>query len=313
MSASIPVIDLEPLRCGGEAGLAKVAAELGQACRGVGFFYVVNHGVPAELIAEAFAKSRAFFAEPIAGKLEIAIDVVGANRGYSGFMREALDPSHGRDKKEAFNIGLDLAPDDSGLLAGEPFRALNAWPRTPGFRETFLAYFDACLTLGGEIHRAFARDLGLPLEFFVDKLERSLATLRILRYPPEPEGEIGAGEHTDYGNITLLATDGVGGLEVRTRAGQWLAAPSIPGAFVVNIGDCLMRWTNDVYVSTPHRVVSRGTGERYSIAFFLDANPLAKVEAIPSCVPAGESPKYAPILSHEYLRQRLEATFPKGG
>ncbi len=313
MSASIPVIDLEPLRCGGEAGLAKVAAELGQACRGVGFFYVVNHGVPAELIAEAFAKSRAFFAEPIAGKLEIAIDVVGANRGYSGFMREALDPSHGRDKKEAFNIGLDLAPDDSGLLAGEPFRALNAWPRTPGFRETFLTYFDACLTLGGEIHRAFARDLGLPLEFFVDKLERSLATLRILRYPPEPEGEIGAGEHTDYGNITLLATDGVGGLEVRTRAGQWLAAPSIPGAFVVNIGDCLMRWTNDVYVSTPHRVVSRGTGERYSIAFFLDANPLAKVEAIPSCVPAGESPKYAPILSHEYLRQRLEATFPKGG
>ena len=313
MSASIPVIDLEPLRCGGEAGLAKVAAELGQACRGVGFFYVVNHGVPAELIAEAFAKSRAFFAEPIAGKLEIAIDVVGANRGYSGFMREALDPSHGRDKKEAFNIGLDLAPDDSGLLAGEPFRALNAWPRTPGFRETFLAYFDACLTLGGEIHRAFARDLGLPLDFFVDKLERSLATLRILRYPPEPEGEIGAGEHSDYGNITLLATDGVGGLEVRTRAGQWLAAPSIPGAFVVNIGDCLMRWTNDVYVSTPHRVVSRGTGERYSIAFFLDANPLAKVEAIPSCVPAGESPKYAPILSHEYLRQRLEATFPKGG
>ena len=313
MSASIPVVDLDPLRHGGEAGLAKVAAQLGEACRGVGFFYVVNHGVPANLIAEAFARSRAFFAEPIADKLKIAMDVVGGNRGYTGFMREALDPSHGRDKKEAFNIGLDLALNDPGLNGGEPFRALNAWPKTPGFRATFLAYFDACVKLGDEIHRAFARDLGLPLDFFVDKLERPLATLRLLRYPPEPVGEIGAGEHTDYGNITLLATDGVGGLEVRTRSGEWIAAPSIPGAFVVNIGDCLMRWTNDVYVSTPHRVVSRGAGERYSIAFFLDPNPLARVEAIPSCVPADETPKYPPILAHDYLRQRFEATFPKDG
>ena len=123
----------------------------------------------------------------------------------------------------------------------------------------------------------------------------SSSTSSIVRWRPcgccatrrSRSGEIGAGEHTDYGNITLLATDGVGGLEVRTRDGQWLAAPSIEGAFVVNIGDCLMRWTNDVYVSTPHRVVSRGAGERYSIAFFLDPHPLARVEAIPSCVPAG--------------------------
>ena len=312
MSVAIPVIDLDPLRHGGAAGLAQVAGELGQVCRGVGFFYVVNHGAPAELVADAFAKSRAFFAEPLEAKLEIAMDVVGGNRGYSGFMREALDPARGRDKKEAFNIGLDLAADDPGLNGGEPFRALNAWPRTPGFRETLLAYFDACAGLGGALHRAFAHDLGLPPDFFADKLERSLATLRLLRYPQEPEGEIGAGEHTDYGNVTLLATDGVGGLEVRTRGGQWLAAPSIPGAFVVNIGDCLMRWTNDVYVSTPHRVVSRGAGERYSIAFFLDANPLAKVEAIPSCVPAGQAAKYPPILTHEYLRQRFEATYLKG-
>ena len=96
-----------------------------------------------------------------------------------------------------------------------------------------------------------------------------MATLRLLHYPASSsEGEIGAGEHTDYGNITLLATDDVGGLEVRTRSGDWIAAPPIPDAFVVNIGDCLMRWTNDVYVSTPHRVVNRSGRERYSIAFF---------------------------------------------
>ncbi len=308
MSSQIPVIDLAPLREGHETGLEAVAREIGAACRDVGFFYVVNHGVPAELIDDAFAKSRAFFAQSVAEKLELAMDVVGGNRGYTGFMGEALDPTHGRDKKEAFNIGIELAADDPGL-ASEPFRALNAWPRTSGFRQTMLQYFQACERLGAEIHRAFARDLGLADAFFKDKLERSLATLRLLRYPPEPAGEIGAGTHTDYGNITLLATDGVGGLEVRTRNGEWLAAPSIDGAFVVNIGDCLMRWTNDVYVSTPHRVVSRGGGERYSIAFFLDPHPLARVEAIPSCVPAGAAPKYPPILAHEYLRSRFEATY----
>jgi isopenicillin N synthase-like dioxygenase len=306
----IPVIDLEPLRHGGETGLDRIAGEIGEACRRVGFFYVVNHGVPASLRAEAFAKSRAFFAQPVAEKLEVSIDRIGGNRGYSGFMRETLDPTHGRDKKEAFNIGLELAPDDPGLAAGEPYRALNGWPRTPGFRETLLQYFDACLALGADIHRAFARDLGLAADHFAAKLEQPMATLRLLRYPPEPAGEIGAGAHTDYGNITLLATDGVGGLEVRRRGGGWMAAPAVDDAFIVNIGDCLMRWTNDVYVSTPHRVVSRGQGERYSLAFFLDPNPFAKVEAIPSCVPAGEAPRYPAILAHDYLRSRLEATYP---
>jgi isopenicillin N synthase-like dioxygenase len=310
MNERIPVVDLGELRRAGEADLA---AEIGAACRGPGFFYVVNHGVPASLIGDAFAKSAEFFAAPLGVKLAVAMDVVGGNRGYTGYMGEALDPAHGRDRKEAFNIGIELAPDDPGLNGGEPFRALNAWPRTSGFRATMLAYFDACLSLGVAIHRAFARDLGLPLDFFADKLERPLATLRLLHYPPEPAGAIGAGAHTDYGNITLLATNGVSGLEVRTRDGEWLEAPSRPDAFVVNIGDCLMRWTNDVYVSTPHRVVSRGAGERYSIAFFLDPHPFAKVEAIPSCVPTGTAPKYPPILAHDYLRSRFEATYPPAG
>ena len=111
-----------------------------------------------------------------------------------------------------------------------------------------------------------------------------MATLRLLRYPGAARADdaIGAGTHTDYGNLTLLATDDVGGLEVRTRDGEWIEAPALPGAFVVNIGDCLMRWTNDVYVSTPHRVVNRSARERYSIAFFYDPNPDAEVAAIPS-------------------------------
>ncbi len=230
-------------------------------------------------------------------------------------MHEALDPSRGPDRKEAFNVGLELAPDDPDLIAGKPFRSLNAWPNLPNFRKTQLVYFDASAALGARLHRAFADDLGVSPGFFADKFDRPMATLRLLRYPAastvEDDG-IGAGAHTDYGNLTLLATDDVGGLEVRTRNGAWIEAPVVADAFVVNIGDCLMRWTNDVYVSTPHRVVNRSAGERYSIAFFFDPNPEAEVAAIPSCVRRGVESRYAPILAADYLKFRLDASKPGG-
>jgi isopenicillin N synthase-like dioxygenase len=310
---TLPIIDLESSGEGDGALLTRVAAEVGAACRDVGFFYVVNHGVAPELIAKAFAQSRDFFALPVADKRKLAIETIGGNRGYSGLLHEALDPTRGPDMKEAFNVGLDLAADDSELLAGKPFRSLNAWPGVSDFRETLLSYYDACAALGARLHRAFAQDLGLRADFFDDKFNRPMATLRLLHYPAPPRAApapTGAGAHTDYGNLTLLATDDVGGLEVRTRAGQWIEAPVVPGAFVVNIGDCLMRWTNDVYVSTPHRVVNRSARERYSIAFFYDPNPDAIVETIPSCVGEGEVVRYPPILAADYLAMRLDASKP---
>jgi isopenicillin N synthase-like dioxygenase len=275
-AATLPITDLGSSGEGGGASLTRIAAEVGAACRDVGFFYVVNHGVDQGLIAKAFAQSRKFFALPVADKRTLAIETVGGNRGYSGLLHEALDPGRGPDMKEAFNVGLDLPADDPELLAGRPFRSLDAWPGVSGFRETLLSYYDACAGLGARLHRAFATDLGLSRDFFDDKFDRPMATLRLPHYPAPPSAAaapIGAGEHTDYGNLTLLATDDVGGLEVRMRAGQWIEAPVVPGAFIVNIGDCLMRWTNDVYVSTPHRVVNRSARERYSIAFFYDPDP----------------------------------------
>ena len=164
-------------------------------------------------------------------------------------------------------------------------------------------------------HRAFARDLGLRTDHFADKFDRPMATLRLLRYPAaESRGDetIGASAHTDYGNLTLLATDDVGGLEVRTRDGEWIEAPPLANAFVVNIGDCLMRWTNDVYVSTPHRVVNRSGRARYSIAFFCDPNPDAEVAVIPSCVEPGAPIRYPPVLAADYLKFKLEASKPEG-
>ena len=312
MAKTLPVIDLSSLSKDG-SGLAQTAEKIGAACRDVGFFYVINHGVDSDLMAAAFAQSRQLFALPLEDKRRIASDKVGGNRGYFALMGEALDPARGPDRKEAFNVGFDLEADDPELLAGKPFRSLNAWPGLPGFTETLIAYYDACAALGQRLHHAFAHDLGLRPDFFDDKFIRPMATLRLLHYPPGSNGaveEIGAGVHTDYGNLTLLATDDVGGLEARTRAGEWIEAPPMPDAFVVNIGDCLMRWTNDVYVSTPHRVVNRSGRERYSIAFFFDPNPEAEVAVIPSCVAAGERARYAPILAADYLKFRLDASKP---
>jgi isopenicillin N synthase-like dioxygenase len=123
--------------------------------------------------------------------------------------------------------------------------------------------------------------------------------------------DIGAGAHTDYGSVTLLLTDDAGGLEVRRRDGVWIQAPPIPNTFVCNIGDCLMRWSNDIYVSTPHRVVSPPGRDRYSVAFFLDPNPDALIECLPGCSSAERPAKYPPILAADYLRQRLDATYGK--
>lgn len=310
---AIPIIDIAPLVNGTPAQAQAVANALGDACRGVGFFYVTGHGIPADLIARVFSTSAAFFAAPASIREAASFSGPGSNRGYIRLGGETLDPGKPADVKEAFNIGLELAPDDPELLARAPFRAANLWPDMPGFRDTMLDYFNRVWRLGRDLHRGFALDLGLAPDYFESKLDKPIATLRLLHYPPAkaplPDGQLGAGVHTDYGNVTLLATDAVGGLMVQDRSGRWLDAPVVPGAFVCNIGDCLMRWSNDVYVSTPHKVVSPPGADRYSVAFFLDPNPDAMVACLPTCIGAGRPAKYAAVTGAEFLRSRLEPTY----
>ena len=311
MIDTIPIVDLAPLQ-DGDAGLAIVARAVGAACRGAGFFYLRNAAVSPLLRAQVFAASRSLFASPPDVKEAVAIARSRHNRGYVGLAVEALDPKRGPDRKEAFNVGLDLSDDDPNVLADQPFRGVNLWPDVPDFRATVLAYYDAMWRVGVDLHRAIAVDLGLPDHFFADKLDAPMATLRLLHYPaaePASAGQLGAGEHTDYGNLTLLATDEVGGLEIMNRDGSWLAAPVIPDTFVCNIGDCLMRWTNDTYVSTPHRVVNPAGQERYSVAFFLDPNPDAVVACLPTCTGATRPQKYPAVSASDYLRSRLDATY----
>ncbi|MEA2732545.1 MAG: hypothetical protein QOF70_7020 [Acetobacteraceae bacterium] len=305
---NIPIIDVSPLRSGDPAQRAGCAAVLGRACRDIGFFYVTGHGIPPVVATGIFDAARAFFALPPEQKDLVSYARSAHNRGYIGLGQERLDAATAPDQKEAFNIGLELAPDDCELLAGKPFRGVNLWPDLPGWRDQALAYYEACTRLTVEIHRGFALDLELDEAFFTPQLARPMTTLRLLHYPPGKGANLGAGTHTDYGNLTILATDGVAGLQVRRRDGTWIDAPHVPGAFVCNIGDCLMRWTNDVYVSTPHRVRQPAT-ERYSVAYFADPNPDAVVQALPTCLAAGAAPSYPPILAGAYLRSRLDPTY----
>jgi len=283
------------------------ARQMGETCRQTGFFLLRNHPVPEAQIIEVFAQAGAFFAQPEAVKRPLSIATNPHNRGWAYLGSESLDEHSGQtDRKEAFNIGLDLHADDPRVQRGEPFRGLNLWPDLPGFRETMLAYYNAVWSLGTALLRPVARDLALPEDHFAEHFDAPMATLRLLSYPAASgaAGEIGAGAHTDYGALTLLMTDGAPGLQVRPRGGDWQNVPHVPGAFVVNIGDCLMRWTNDLYVSTPHRVLPPPR-PRQSIAFFLDPNPDAPIAALPGT----GAPKYPATTGAEYLQSRLSATY----
>ena len=315
MGSDLPVIDLEPLLTSGDKGARKVAREIGAACRDQGFFYMVNHGVSPALRTAAYAASAAFFALPEAQKQTVSYFNSAHNRGYTPVGGESLDPQIRPDAKETFNIGREPTLDDTDLAAGTPFHGPNQWPDLPGFRATMLEYYAALRSLGVVLHRAFARDLGLAPDFFDRHIDLPMAILRLLHYPPHPGqfdgSQYGAAPHTDYGNLTILDQDDVGGLEVRARDGSWIAAAPIADSYVCNVGDCLMRWSNDIYVSTPHRVVNRGGRERYSIAFFFDPNADAEVACLPDCATADRPARYPPIRGAEYLRERLTRTYDR--
>ena len=232
-------------------------------------------------------------------KQRAAFSGPSGNRGWIKLGNETLDPGKPLDLKEAFNIGLELDARRSRGPAGKPFRGVNCWPDLAGFpRPPCSPISTPAGASGSTLHRAFAIDLGLAPDIFDEVFDRPMATLRLLHYPPPPptlsQGQLGAGVHTDYGNVTLLATDEAGGLMVRHRSGRMDQGAGGPDAFVCNIGDCLMRWTNDVYVSTPHKVENPPGRHRYSVAFFLDPNPEANVACLPTCIAPGRPPKYPP-------------------
>ena len=301
----IPVLDFS--RFANTQDKAGFVADLGAAARGVGFFMLRGHGIDPTLQENVFAQAGSFFTLSPMEKEKCSILNTPHYRGWARPGLESLDEHSGLiDQKESFNIGLDLPADDPRVVAQDPFYGVNQWPDLPEFARTMRAYYDAALDLGVRVCRAIALDLGVRETYFDDVLHEPMAALRLLHYPPATgnTNAIGAGAHSDYGLLTLLMTDGEPGLQIKSRGGDWIDAPHVDGAYVVNIGDCLMRWTNDIYISTPHRVLPPKR-QRRSVAMFIEANPNAIVAALPGT----GAPKYPPIRAADYLMSRLNATY----
>ncbi|HTZ79861.1 MAG TPA: 2-oxoglutarate and iron-dependent oxygenase domain-containing protein [Stellaceae bacterium] len=310
---SIPIVDISALRDGDTARRAACGRAIDAACRNVGFFYAKGHGVDPAVLSGVFAAARAFFARPEAEKLQVHMKASPLFRGYFPLGGEITDPAVGGDVKEGFDIALDLPPDDPDVRAGKPLHGPNQWPAGAEFRTALTRYYDALSELGRLISRGLALGLRLPEMFFAANLDRPTAILRILHYPPQdaPIGPPGCGAHSDYGYLTILAQDEVGGLQVQNRAGEWIDAPPIAGTFVCNLGEMMGQWTNDQYPATKHRVINLSGCERYSVPFFFHPNFDVEVRCLPSCHGPGNPPRYAPVTSGEYVLRRLSESYVK--
>ncbi|HUI16607.1 MAG TPA: 2-oxoglutarate and iron-dependent oxygenase domain-containing protein [Alphaproteobacteria bacterium] len=309
---AIPIIDVSALAGRGE-GRRRCGKAIGAACREVGFFYVANHGVEAGLVREVFALAAEFFALPLEEKMAVAMKRSPWFRGYLPLGGETTDPATGADPKEGFDISLELPPSDLETTPFAHLRGPNQWPARPVLlRPIFSAYYEALCDLGRSLSEAFALALDLPEDFFASRLSHPTAILRVLHYPPRaalPDladfPDVGCGAHSDYGYLTILAQDSLGGLQVQNRAGKWIDAVPMPGTFVCNIGEMMARWTNDLFLATQHRVVSRHAGSRYSVPFFFHPNPEVMIDCLPGCLEAGAAQKYPPIQSGAHLESRL--------
>jgi isopenicillin N synthase-like dioxygenase len=282
-SAEIPIVDVAPL-VAGESQRAEVARQLGAACRECGFFYVVGHGVDEGLCVRLEELSRRFFALGTAEKMQIAMARGG--RAWRGYFKVGDELTSGKpDRKEGLYFGAELASEHPEVAAGTPLFGQNLFPDIPGFRETVLEYMAALEGLGHHLMAGLAASLGLEASYFDKRYTgEPLVLFRIFNYPYSPERaaqdvEWGVGEHTDYGVLTILKQDDVGGLQVKSR-GQWIDAPPVPGSFICNIGDMLDRMTRGIYRSTPHRVLNTARRDRLSFPFFFDPNFHAEVRAI---------------------------------
>lgn len=279
----LPIIDVSAWVADRADPLA--AAALGDACRSHGFFYAGGHGIDPLLIAELDAASRAFFELPLHQKDEIAMAQGG--KAWRGYFPVGGELTRGQpDLKEGIYFGEELGAGDSRVRAGTPLHGANLFPaRSPALRRAVLDYLAAVTRVGQGVLAGIAESLDLPRTHFREHLTREPTLLfRIFRYPPLPARapsaeRWGVGEHTDYGLLTLLLQDDVGGLEVRTSTG-WMAAPPIPGTLVCNLGDMLERLTQGRYRSTPHRVRNVSGRERLSFPFFFDPGWDAEVRAL---------------------------------
>jgi len=297
-----------------------VPREIHKACRETGFFYVANHGVPQSVIDAQFECARGFFALPLERKLALHMKRSASTAGYEPMGTQVLDSQDAAaekappDLKEGFFYGMELT--DEHPWARRKIRGFghNQWPDLAGFRAQMLAYQAALRALGDRVLIMLALSLEVPEDFFAQYYDMPNTTLGLLRYAPHPAAakpnQLGAGAHTDWGAITLLAQDELGGLEVRNVEGDWIQAKPIPGTFVVNLGDLMQRWTNGLYRSNMHRVRNNSaTRDRYSMPFFYGPRPDSRIECLPTCTDAEHPPTFPPCTAAEHNYEMFRRSY----
>jgi len=299
----IPNINFAMLNEGRPEALSILAQEVDQALTNVGFMTASNLGIDPRLLAAVFDASHDFFHRSLEEKNKSIYASADENFGYQGFGQESLDPSKAVDLKETFTMRnvFGKMPADS------------RWPSV-AFRDLMLDFYRTCLESAYRLQGVLSEALELEPEYFLNFHSGENVTLRLLHYPSSgvdviSSGQLGAGEHTDYGMLTLLFQDDVGGLQVLDANKSWQDVDHVEGAIVINSGDMLERWTNGRYKSTLHRVQPRiGQRERYSIAMFVDPDSTTPVSVLESCKSADNPARYEKITAGEHLQRRIEAT-----
>ena len=322
---TLPIVDLEAFLSGSDDERQNIASRVDDICKNIGFLIIENHGVPHGIKQNAWKAAKSFFQEPLVEKMKAYPDEKGCPRGYLPIEGESLGKTLGLetppDRKETFSIGPLTTPvvakkdNDFQFFYGD-----NLWPDMPeDFKESWVLYYQSIEKLGANLMELLAVALGLNKDYFVQFHTHQISALRCQSYPKLHKdslpGQLRAGEHADYGTVTILNPDPmVGGLEVKSKSGAWIKAPLVQDSFIINIGDMMARWTNDRWVSTLHRVVDPVTDNmgppaaRQSIAYFMNPNYDAIISAVPTSIQEGEVPKYDPVEAGKYLMGKFSAS-----
>ncbi|MBI1205346.1 MAG: isopenicillin N synthase family oxygenase [Rhodopseudomonas sp.] len=304
---ALPIVDISALMSGQCDAATAAADQLGRAAREVGFCYVTGHGIPDAAFDGLLAASQRFFALPMSEKMQVYI---GRSRNHRGYVPEGEEVFSvgSKDRKEAFDLGRDLPVDDADYLGGNPLLGPNQWPPLEGFDTAVMTYYRAAFAAGRAVMRGFAMALGEAPEFFEPYLQKPPSQLRLIHYPYNPEAgdAMGIGSHSDYECVTLLRSTAPG-LEVLNSAGQWVDAPPVPGALIINIGDMMEVWTNGEFIATSHRV-RPVKEERYSFPLFFAVDYHTRVSPLPRFVTPAR-PARAGLIAGEHLFAQTAQSF----
>jgi isopenicillin N synthase-like dioxygenase len=316
-ASQIPIIDYGPCFAGESGALDRLVPQVRHACEHVGFFYAAGHGIPDEIVDDAFAASRRFHALPMDEKLELRLNqwnigYLPMNASVQGASKvhKATRPN----QNESFFINHDRGPDHPEVKAGVPLRGCNQWPASlPDIRAPMVRYFQTLGAMCDKMLPAFALALDMPQDTFAARFANDgHHNLRFLHYPPQDPDEdnlFGQAPHTDNSFMTALARTDVPGLAVRLPSGEWFPPPIIPGTFLINLGNMMRRFSNDRFLSTPHGVLNESGTDRYSIAYFHSPNPNSTIECLPSCVSANNPAQYAPTVYRDLVLEFYRANY----